>query len=98
MFKKNLKKNDITKALKKKTGYSFRYCEKLINDFIEISIEEIINGNLNLKNVGSFNLIFKKKRLGRNPKTKKEYLITSRKTISFKPSRKITEKLNDLYG
>ena len=97
MFKETLKKIDIIKVLKIKTGYSFRFCEKIINDLLEIFINEIISGNLSLKNVSSFSLIHKKKRIGRNPKTKKEYLISSRKTINFKPSKKITDKLNDLY-
>ena len=96
MFKETFKKIDIIKVLKTKTGYSFRFCEKIINDLLEISIKEIISGNLNLKNVGSFNLIEKKERIGRNPKTKEEYLISSRKIINFKPSKKITDKLKDL--
>ena len=96
MFKETLKKIDIIKVLKSKTGYSFRFCEKIINDLLEIFIEEIISGNLNLKNVGSFNLIYKKKRIGRNPKTMEKHLISSRKTIIFKPSKKITNKLNNL--
>ena len=96
MFKGTLKKIDIVKVLKIKTGYSFRFCEKIINDLLEIFINEIISGNLNLKNVGSFNLIHKKKRMGRNPRTKEEYLISSRKTINFKPSKKITNKLNNI--
>ena len=97
MFKETLKKIDIIKVLKIKTGYSFRFCDKIINDLLDIFINEIISGNLNLKNVGSFSLIHKKKRIGRNPKTKEEHLISSRKTINFKPSKKITDKLNDLY-
>ena len=96
MFKETLKKIDIIKVLKIKTGFSFRFCEKIINDLLEIFVNEIISGNLNLKNVGSFSLIHKKKRIGRNPKTKEEYLISSRKTINFKPSKKIINKLSDL--
>ena len=97
MFKATLKKIDIIRVLKSKTGYSFRFCEKIINDLLEILIKELISGNLNLKNVGSFNLIYKKNRIGRNPKTMEEYSISSRKTIIFKPSKKITNKLNNLY-
>ena len=52
--------------------------------------------NLNLKNVGSFKLIKKRERLGRNPKTGKEFLITSRKSIKFVTSTKITKKINEL--
>ena len=87
MFKETLKKIDIIKVLKSKTGYSFRFCEKIINDLLEIFIEEILSGNLNLKNVGSFNLIYKKKRIGRNPKTMEKYSIPQEKQLSLSPQK-----------
>ena len=41
---------------------------------------EIINKDkLNLKNFGSFKILKKKERLGRNPKTKEEFIISARK-------------------
>ena len=49
-----------------------------------------------LKNVGTFKLIHKKKRIGRNPKTKEEFLISSRKSVSFTVSKKISEKVGKL--
>ena len=66
-----------------------------MNDLLEILVENISKGNLNLKNIGSFNLI-KKKRIGRNPKTKEEFIIRARKSISFSLSKKISDELNKL--
>ena len=97
MFKKNYKKIDIVNNLSKKTGFSVNLSKKLIDDFINILILNIKTGNFNLKNLGSFKIINKKKRMGRNRKTKIEFIIESRKTLSFKLSKKILEKLNKVY-
>ena len=72
--------------------------KKLIDDLIDILILNIKTGNFNLKNLGSFKIIKKRKRIGRNPKTKKEFIIDSRKTLSFKLSKKILEKVDKIYG
>ena len=98
MFKKNYKKIDIVNNLSKKTGFSVNLSKKLIDDLIDILILNIKTGNFNLKNLGSFKIIKKRKRIGRNPKTKKEFIIDSRKTLSFKLSKKILEKVDKIYG
>jgi len=94
VFKKKLKKKDIIDNLGKKTGFSLNLSKKLINDLVIILIEDIKSGSVNLKNVGSFKLIKKKERVGRNPKTKEEFIISSRKSISFTTSKKIAESLD----
>ena len=90
----NLKKLDIIKDLSIKVGYSSSYSKKLVNDLIDIISENIKYGHLNLKNVGSFKIISKKERIGRNPKTKKEYVVSQRKSVSFKPSKSLLLRIN----
>tara|TARA_X000001036_G_scaffold215211_1_gene201521 strand:+ start:2138 stop:2431 length:294 start_codon:yes stop_codon:yes gene_type:complete len=92
--KDNLTKKNIVKNLSEKTGFSINYSKKIIDDFILIINEEIRNNSLNLKNIGSFKLIKKKERLGRNPKTNEKFIISSRKSISFTASKKILDILN----
>ena len=94
MAKYNFKKEDIIKNLSFTTGFSLNYSKKIINDLVEILIKNIKSGNFNLKNIGTFKIIYKRERIGRNPKTREEFVITSRKTISFSLSRKILNKLN----
>jgi len=91
---KNLKKIDLVKNINKKTGLSSSFIKKIIDDLLEIISKNIRSGNFNLKNIGSFKLLYKKERLGRNPKTNEEFIIYPRKSISFKPSKKISNKLN----
>ena len=94
----NLKKIDIIKDLSIKTGYSSNYSKKVINELVDAILQSIKKGNLNLKNIGSFKIISKKERIGRNPKTKKEYVISQRKSVSFKPSTSLLTELNKFYG
>ena len=96
MSNKSLKKKDLVNNLSLKTGFSLNYSKKIIDDFIEIIIQNIKSGQLILKNIGSFKVIYKNERIGRNPKTKKKFLISSRKTISFIPSKNISDDLNKL--
>ena len=94
MNKNNFTKIDIIKNLSNKTGFSINFSKKLVNEFINILIENIKKNELNLKNFGSFKLIKKKERVGRNPKTKEEFIISSRKSLIFTASKKILKFFN----
>ncbi len=94
MQKYNLKKIDIINNLSNNTGFPKSYSKKIINDLIQLIGYNIRLGSLYLKNFGAFNVVYKKERLGRNPKTKETFLITPRKSIKFKPSKKILNSLN----
>ena len=50
---------------------------------------------LNLLNFSTFRIKFKKKRIGRNPKTNEVYDISERNVINFKASKKLTVFLNE---
>ena len=94
MNKKNLTKLQISRQISLKKGYSLSFSKKILEDLISIIIQNIKRDNLIVKNIGSFKLLYKKERIGRNPKTKEEFLIKSRKSISFIPSKKILDSLN----
>ena len=91
---KNFKKKDIIRDLSKHTGYSSNFSKKIINDLIYIIIQNIKIENLTLKNLGTFKILDKKQRIGRNPKTKDPFIISARKTIKFVSSKKIQKRLN----
>ena len=96
MDKRNLKKENIIENLSLKTGYSKNFSKKLVNDLIEILIDNIKLGNLNLKNIGVFRLIKKKQRIGRNPLTGEIFVISARKSLSFVASNKISKYLEKI--
>ena len=94
MSQNNLTKEDICIFLSRKKGYSVLYSKKIINNLIEILIDEIKENPFNLKNIGTFKILNKKERIGRNPTTKEIYKIKARKTLAFKPSTNLSRKIN----
>ena len=90
----NLTKKDLIKNLSINKGYSNLLSKKLINDLIKIIIKIIKEKELNIKNIGTFKVVEKKERLGRNPKTKINFKITARKIIRFIASKKLIESVN----
>ena len=98
MSQNNLTKEDICIFLSKKKGYSVLYSKKIINNLIEILIDEIKENSFNLKNIGTFKILNKNERLGRNPRTKEIYKIKARKTLAFKPSTNLSRKINIFSG
>ena len=95
MKRNNFTKNDISFILKKKLGYSNTLSKKLIDDLILTISENIINKQITLKNVGSFKILHKKERIGRNPKTNDVFIIKKRNSISFTVSKNLLKKLNN---
>ena len=91
-----MKKIDLIKNLSLQTGYSLNYSKKLVDDLLKIITNQIILGDFNLKNIGSFKIIHKNERIGRNPRTKEKHIISSRKIVSFTPSKKILDNLKKL--
>ena len=69
----------------------------MINNLIEVLIDSIKESELAIKNIGNFKLIKKKQRIGRNPKTNEEFIISERQSISFKVSKNLIKKINFLY-
>ena len=98
MSQNNLTKEDICIFLSRKKGYSVLYSKKIINNLIEILIDEIKENPFNLKNIGTFKILNKKERIGRNPRTKEIYKIKARKTLAFKPSTNLSRKINIFSG
>ena len=92
---KNITKIDISKELSKKFGFSISLSKKIINDIVLSLISNLDESKLTLKNIGSFKILNKKERLGRNPKTGDNFLIKARKSVSFSPSKELNKKINN---
>jgi len=96
MIKKNLTRKDITKKLHARLGLSKNLLRNILDNFFESLISElIIKKKIKISSFGTFEIKNKKERIGRNPKNKVEFKISSRKIIKFKPSNIIKKKLNN---
>ena len=94
--KTQLTKKDISKKINLEIGLSKSYANKITDNLIFILKDLIKNKEINIKNFGSFKIVKKKERIGRNPKNNKTYLIEARKSLSFKISKNLNNKINNI--
>ena len=92
----HLTKKDISKKINSKVGISALYAGQLTNDLISILKNLIKIKESNIKNFGTFKIINKNERIGRNPKNRKTYKIAARKSLSFSISKNFNNKINNL--
>lgn len=92
---KTLTRSDIAEAI------SEEFCVTKFDalDFLEAILDEISNALMDEETVkitgfGSFRILHKKERMGRNPRTQEPAVISARKTISFKASPILKRKMN----
>tara|TARA_B100000676_G_C17591286_1_gene587167 strand:+ start:210 stop:497 length:288 start_codon:yes stop_codon:yes gene_type:complete len=94
MTSNNITKNDFSKNISEKSGFPISLSKKIVDDLLIIFTEMIKNNDLILKNIGTFRLSKKNERIGRNPKTKEEFLISERVSIRFIVSKNLSKVLN----
>ena len=86
----SLTKQDIANVLVNKTDMTQTQALVLTNQFFEQIIETLGKGeDVKLSSFGNFVVRKKSQRLGRNPKTGEEVLISSRKVVTFKAGPKL---------
>ena len=94
--KKQLTKNDISKLINLKTGASKIYTNQITDSLIFILKNLIKSKDINIKNFGSFKILRKKERIGRNPKNKTTYIIKARKSLAFRIAKNLNIKINNI--
>ena len=91
----NLTKKDLVNQVYMQIGFSKQISENLIEEFFSLIISNLIkNKKVKISKFGTFSIRHKKSRIGRNPKTKEEKVITSRDVILFKPSNDFKAYIN----
>ena len=95
MLKKNFTRKDLSNNVHQKLGFSKNLSSLIIDDFFESLVSELLKGDkIKISSFGTFLVVDKKERIGRNPKTKVEAKIMARKIVKFKLSNKFKVKLN----
>ena len=78
-----------------KIGFSKNISENLIDEFLATIVNNLkIEKKLKLSKFGTFSMRSKKRRIGRNPKTKEEKTISERNVVLFKASKEFKNLVN----
>jgi DNA-binding protein HU-beta len=87
-----MNKAQLVSELAKRTGLSKKNAETFVNAFIEIIKDELSNGgSLQLVGFGSFKVVERAEREGRNPQTGKKIKIPATKYPKFIPGKALKE-------
>ena len=91
----NLTKKDLINLVYMRLGFSKQISTNLIDEFFSLIISNLLDvKKIKISNFGTFSIKSKKSRVGRNPKTKEEKIISSRNVILFKPSKEFKKMIN----
>ena len=92
---KTLTKKDIVNYLNQKIGLS-KTESKLIVEGVFSEIKEALSSGEEVKisGFGNFELIDKKERPGRNPRTGEEVTISARRVVTFRSGRKLRKRIS----
>tara|TARA_Y100000816_G_C25659955_1_gene350437 strand:- start:199 stop:495 length:297 start_codon:yes stop_codon:yes gene_type:complete len=91
----NLTKKELVNIIYMQVGFSKQMSEHLIDEFFSlITLNLKKEKKLKLTKFGTFFIRSKKSRIGRNPKTKEDKIISERNVVLFKPSKEFKEFIN----
>jgi len=95
MFKKNLNREVLANTIHQNIGFSKIISENIVNDIFYIIMSAFKkNEKVKISSFGTFQKRRKNERLGRNPKTKEERIISARTVITFRASKLFKDRIN----
>jgi integration host factor subunit alpha len=87
----------LTEAVKRQTGISKTEAGSLVESILRLIADALSRGeSVQVTNFGTFEVRHKRARIGRNPKTRVEALITPRRVVTFRPSKKLAIRVEQL--
>ena len=95
MLKKNVNRKTLANKIYQNIGFSKIISENIVNDIFYIIMSSFKeNEKIKITSFGTFLKKRKNKRMGRNPKTKEEKIISARKVVTFKASKILKSRIN----
>jgi integration host factor subunit alpha len=92
---KTIKKADIVEHLYATLGLNKTESKEVVeNFFAEIAEALVKNEDVKLSGFGNFELLNKKERPGRNPKTGEPVTISARKVVTFRAGQKLRKRIS----
>ena len=89
-----LTKNEIVRTLSEKYEVELASTRRIVQGTLDMMLEALLQGNkVELRNFGVFEVIDRKGRIARNPKSRQEVYIPERKVVKFKPGKVMEEKI-----
>jgi len=89
-----MNKNDLIESIANSAKISKVAAEKGLNGLLSSMAEAMEEGErVTLAGFGSFSIVKRAPRLGRNPKTGEEVPIPARRVVKFRPGKKLSQRV-----
>ena len=86
---------ELTDAVQRQVGLSRRESASFVSKIIDEMVEALASGeNILITGFGSFQVVDRAARTGRNPRTKEETQVEARKAVKFKCSRSLRDEMS----
>lgn len=94
--RKTITRAQIVEAIYQEVGLSRNESTSFLEKILETMVTALEKeGSLKISSFGSFAVRNKSKRIGRNPKTGEEVLISPRRVLAFRPSQVLKTHINE---
>ena len=90
----SLKKIDIAKSISLKANIPTNVSKNILDNILKIIINKSDKLDVKIPSFGTFAYRVTPERIGRNPKTNKEHIISERVKLNFIVSNKVKEQIN----
>lgn len=68
--------------------------KRIVQDFLDLIVEELVRGNkIEFRNFGIFQVVEKRARIARNPKTGVRVEVPAKRVVKFRPGREMKHRL-----
>ena len=89
-----LTKDEIVRSLAEKNDLEIASTRRVVQGTLDMIIDALMRGDkVELRNFGVFEVIQRKGRVARNPKSREEYFIPERKVVKFKPGKIMEDRI-----
>ena len=92
--KRTVSKREIAERVARKAKQTQLVTKRIIQLFLDELIEELAQGNkLEFRDFGVFDVVVRKRRVGRNPRTGERVEVPEKRVVSFKMGRLMRERV-----
>lgn len=90
-----MNKNELVSAVAEKAGISKKDAEKIMKAFTDVVITELKNGGkVQMVGFGTFEIVERESREGRNPKTGETMVIEAARVPKFRAGKALKDAMN----
>lgn len=88
-------KREIAERIARMTGQPQLVVKEIIQEFFNEILNELVKGNrLEFRDFGVFEVVVRKPRIGRNPRSGKEVVVPAKRAVTFKMGKLMNDRVS----